>query len=276
MTHAEPSRPFAKLLARLQLDQASEWEYVGGAGIGGTTVANRLYGGLVLAQTGMAAMRTVEGFVLHSVHGHFLRPGQPDQDIHFLVDPVKQGRNFQVRHVRAEQDGKLIFQLTASFAGLHEDVEHQDDMPAAPQPESLPNRDQLRGRARWQDQPIDVRLCDPVMDGQPLPPSKSVWLRTQSAPPEDPNMHAALLLYASDRAFLSTAWRPHAGTGELGGASLDHTVWFHDQVRFDDWLLYTSHSPAARYQRGLVQGAIYRADGRRIASVAQEGLLRRT
>ncbi len=270
-----PSRPFQKLLARLDLQTESEWVHVGGSGVGGVTADNRLYGGLVLAQAGMAAMRTVPELHMHSLHAHFLHPGRPDADIRYVVEPVKTGRNFHVRNVRAEQSGSTIFQLTASFSHRTEEVSHQAEMPDAPEPLSLPNRDQLRGRRNWAEQPIDVRLCDPTIEDRALPPHKRVWIKPQASLGDDERLHTAVLLYASDRAFLSTAWRPHAGTGSQAGASLDHAVWLHAPVNFNDWLLYQMESPVARFQRGLVQGAIYDAAGQRIASVAQEGLLKR-
>ena len=269
------SRPFQKLLRRLDLERASDWVHVGGSGVGGVTADNRLYGGLVLAQAGVAAMRTVEALHLHSLHAYFLHPGRPDAEIRFVVDPIKTGRNYHVRLVRAEQAGSTIFQLTASFSHRLDEVSHQDEMPSAPDPLTLPNRDQLRGRANWAEQPIDVRLCDPTAEDEPLDPRKRVWIKPQSELGDDEQLHTAMLLYASDRAFLSTAWRPHADLGPSGGASLDHSVWLHAPVRFNDWLLYDMASPAARFQRGLVHGGIYDRAGQRVASVAQEGVLRR-
>jgi acyl-CoA thioesterase-2 len=91
--------------------------------------------------------------------------------------------------------------------------------------------------------------------------------------PEDPVMQLAVLVYATDRTLLGTAWRPHADRGQLAGASLDHSIWLHVPARFDDWLLYTMESPAAAHGRGLVHGHLHRADGTLIASVAQQGTL---
>jgi acyl-CoA thioesterase-2 len=265
---------FAKLLARLDLPREDETVFVGGAGVGGVTDADRLFGGLVLAQATVAAARTVPDMSMHSLHAYFLRPGRPDEPIRLAVDPIKEGRNFRARMVTAGQGDDTILTMQASFSGDTPSVEHQDVMPAQPPPESLPNRDQLRGRANWRDMAIDVRLCDPLTDRAPLPPTKAVWMKPYGVLPEDPILHLALLVYATDRAFLSTAWRPHANLGELRGASLDHSLWFHDRIDFSDWHLYQMHSPAARFERGLVQGAIYNHKGQRTATAAQEGALR--
>ena len=263
-----------RLVRRLNLIERDTDTYVGGAGEGGVTADARLFGGLVADQATMAALRTVADFPLHSLHAYFLRPGRPDADIAFHVSRSKQGRNFAVRNVAAEQHGELIFQLQASFqrevSGLH----HQSAMPDVPAPDDLPNRDQLRGRSNWQDMPIDVRMITPITTTQAMPAEQRVWLRLNGAIADDPALHLALVVYASDRSLLDTAWRPHADQGELAGASLDHSMWFHQPPRFDDWLLYDIHSPVADAGRGLAYGAIYDRNQRRIVSVAQEGVLR--
>lgn len=264
---------FARLLRRLDLAQEAPQHFVGGAGSGGVTEANRLYGGLVLAQAAVAAARTVPDLPLHALHGFFLRPGRPERDIHFHVDVSKAGRTFHTRTVTATQDDKPILQLLSSFSSNREDVAHQSPMPAAPAPDQLPNRDQLRGRDPSRSAVIDVRLCDALTDKTPLAPEKRVWLKPTESLPADPIIHMALLVYATDRTFLSTAWRPHADRGQLAGASLDHSLWLHDQVRFDDWLLFHMHSPAARHGRGLVQGSLYQRDGALLGNVAQQGTL---
>lgn len=264
---------FARLLRRLDLQRRSDLEFVGGAGVGGVTEANRLYGGLVLAQAAVAAARTVPGWPLHSLHAQFLRPGRPDADILFRVDRTKEGRSFHTRTVTASQAGKPILQMLTSFAQNRSGVRHQEPMPEAPNAEGLPNRDQLRGRDPRRSAVIDVRLCDPLTDRTPLPAHKRVWLKPTEPIPADPVLHMAILVYATDRTFLSTAWRPHADRGTLAGASLDHSVWLHEQVQFDDWVLFDMVSPSASHQRGLVQGALYGADGGLLGNVMQQGTL---
>lgn len=274
----------AKLHRRLDLPRVDTWEFTGGAGIGGTTEAARLFGGLVLAQATVAAARTVQDrageLQMHSLHAMFLRPGRPEIPIRFVVDPIKRGRNFHTRLITATQvdsraakpDVQTIFQMQASFGRFEPGVEHQDAMREVPPPEQSKNRDVLRGRDPAA-MPIEVRMIDDLDEERPTAPTTAIWIRANGSMPTDPVLHLATLVYATDRAFLGTAWRPHAGRGQLAGASLDHSLWFHDAVTFDDWLLFDMHSPAARFGRGLVQGALYRRDGRRIASAAQEGSL---
>ena len=269
---------YSKLLKRLELEQNVQGQYLGGSGAGGVTADNRLYGGLVVSQAVVAAARSAANLHLHSMHAYFLRPGRPDTPIIFTVDEIKRGRNYHARQVQATQGDAIIFQLLASFSEQRStdpaaQVSHSDPMPKVPEPDRLLNRDQARGRKNWQDATIDVRLCDALTNGLALPPTKSVWIKPVAAVPADPIVHLALLTFASDRAFLSTAWRPHANLGTLHGASLDHSLWIHAPIRFDDWHLYHSHSPAAGQGRGLVQGAIYNRQGLRVASVAQEGTL---
>jgi acyl-CoA thioesterase-2 len=263
-----------RLLRRLTLTEAERDVYQGGAGEGGIGAESRLFGGLVAAQAFMAAQNTVTGFQVHSLHAYFLRPGRALHDIEYRVTRSKEGRNFQVREVNAWQNGERIFQLQASFQLPEAGVEHQDPMPQVPEPAALPNRDQLRGRTNWREMPIDVRMATPITDGAPLPAEQQIWLKANGELPPDPALHTALVVYASDRSLLDTAWRPHADRGSLVGASLDHAMWFHRVPRFDDWLLYTMHSPAAAGGRGLAIGAIYDRQGRRLVTVAQEGVLR--
>jgi acyl-CoA thioesterase-2 len=180
-----------------------------------------------------------------------------------------------VRNVAAWQSGAQIFQLQGSFQRAADGPRHQSEMPRVPAPQTLPNRDQMRGRANWQEMPIDVRMISPITAAAPLPPEQQMWLGVNGDLPEDPALHLALVVYASDRCLLDTAWRPHADSGELAGASLDHSMWFHQPPRLDDWLLYTMHSPAARAARGLAFGTLFSSAGEHVVSVAQEGVLRR-
>lgn len=263
-----------RLLQRLDLEKAEDGLYLGGAGAGGIGSEARLFGGLVAAQACMAAQRSVSGPAIHSLHAYFLRPGRAHAPIEYRVIRTKDGRNFQAREVSAWQHGERIFQLQASFQVPEDGVIHQDPMPAAPEPETLPNRDQLRGRANWREQPIDVRMASPITADAPLPPEQQIWLKCNGTLPDDPAIHTALVVYASDRSLLDTAWRPHADRGALIGASLDHAMWFHRQPRFDDWLLYTMTSPAAAGARGLAFGALYGRSGQRLVTTAQEGVLR--
>ena len=264
-----------RLIKRLSLKETQPNVFVGGAGEGGVTANERLFGGLVAAQATMAAQLSVPGEqTLHSLHSYFLRPGRAASDIVFRVAVSKEGRNFAVRHVEAWQQEQLIFQLQASFHTPEEGVTRSATAPDVERPEDLPNRDQMRGRTNWQDMPIDVRMVDTITSTEPLPPFQRTWMKVNGELPDNPDLHRALVVYASDRSLLDTAWRPHADQGELAGASLDHSMWFHHAPRFDDWLLYdmSSHNTAAA--RGLAFGHMFDPSGRCVVTTAQEGLLR--
>jgi len=276
---AEDAGPLARLVQRLALERLDRDLFLGDPGHGD----GRLFGGMVAGQSLVAAGRTVDAGIVHSLHGYFLRPGSHDAPIRFVVDRIRDGRTFTTRRVVAHQGGEAVFSLEASFARPEEGIAHEDAMPDAPDPETLPDWEDARARilgdpaARRGEGPVEVRLCDPEhFSGEPKPPRQAVWLRPRGTLPDDPLVHAAVLVYASDRTLINTAARPHGlPWGRRVAASLDHAVWLHRPPRFDGWVLYASHSPAAHAARGLVFGAMYRRrDGVRIASVAQEGLIR--
>lgn len=271
-----------RLVAQLQLEQLDRDLFLGDPGKG----ERRLFGGLVAAQSVVAAYRTVEEGALHSLHAYFLRPGRHDAPIRYVVYRIRDGRSFTTRDVVAYQSGEAIFNLSSSFVKPEEGVSHQGPMPGVPGPDGLPEWEMVRAdrheeaamMKRWiAESPIEVRSCDPP-DRQPRAgeaPTRRVWIRAKGVLPEDPMVHAAVLTYASDMGLIATARIPHGiGRGEPTAASLDHAVWFHQPPRFDGWLLYTSESPIANAARALILGQMYRQDGTRIASVAQEGLIR--
>jgi len=270
--------PLDSLLRLLTLDALDRDLFLAEAPNG----EGRLFGGLVAAQSALAASATVPAErALHSLHAYFLRPGSHGVPIRFLVDRIRDGKSFTTRRVVAHQGGEAIFNLDASFCAPEQGIEHQDPMPEAPPPDGLPDWENLRAamlhdtRAKRR-QAVEVRVCDPDdPSGAPQPPDKRVWLRPIAKLPDDPRIHEALFVYASDRTLLSTASRPHGlPWGHRSVASLDHAMWLHRRARFEGWMLYASHSPVAHDARGLVLGAMYDARGTRVASVAQEGLVR--
>ena len=251
-----------------------------------------VFGGQVLGQALSAAVQTVpEERQVHSLHAYFLRSGDVTKPIVYDVDRIRDGSSFTTRRVVAIQSGRAIFNLAASFQKSEPGFEHQDAMPAVAPPESLPTEQEVFARfgdraPPWSKsdvstRPFEFRLVDAPDD--PIYPSarearRKVWMRATGALPSTPALHAYLLAYASDFAFITTALMPHGVTGAAPGmqvASLDHVMWFHHPVRVDEWLLYVMDSPAASGARGLVRGAVYNQDGRLIASTAQEGLIRR-
>jgi acyl-CoA thioesterase-2 len=269
--------PLEGLLELLQLETLDRDLHLGETPRG----EGRLFGGLVAAQAVRAASLTVERGDLHSLHAYFLRPGAHGVPIRYVVHRIRDGRTFTTRRVVAHQGGEAILGLESSFALPETGISHQDPAPAAEDPERLPDWEVLRAQMLGhpeavRPQPIEVRTCDPDdPEGRPQPPEKRVWLRPLGPVPDDARLHEALLVYASDRTLLSTASRPHGlPWGKRMAASLDHAMWLHRPARFDDWVLYAARSPVAHAARGLVLGAMYDRKGARIASVAQEGLIR--
>ncbi len=248
----------------------------------------RVFGGQVAGQALVAAGRTVPAErAVHSLHAYFLRPGDPKIPIIYTVDRIRDGRSFTSRRVIAIQHGKAIFSLSASFHVAEEGLQHQAKMPDAPRPESLPTLSErfapyaevLAERARL-PQPIDLRyVLDPAWAQRakgPRPGPNLVWLRAAGRLPADPLLHVCALTFASDLTLLESVAVRHGmafGT-DLQAASLDHAMWFHQPFRADEWLLYESESPAASGGRGLATGRIWTEEGRLVASVVQEGLLR--
>lgn len=252
--------------------------------------SGRVFGGQVMAQALVAARRTVdEDRDAHSVHGYFILPGDLQAPIVYFVDRLRDGKSFATRRVTAIQHGRAVFNMSASFHRREQGIEHQSEMPAVPPPEQLPSElDIIRSAAEripeavrqvlTQDRPIDFRPVgiDPF-DAQPREPLRHVWMRAVGAMNDSLLAHQAALAYASDYGLLATAIQPHGlniRDSHLQAATLDHAIWFHRPFRLDDWLLYAMDSPAAAGARGFARGSIFTRDGRLVASVAQEGLLR--
>lgn len=271
-----PPSPLDTLLRCLDLEEAGGDLHIGDPGPG----TGRLFGGMVAAQSVVAATRSVpDERALHSLHAYFLRGGRHDTPIRFQVERIRDGRSFSTRRVKAVQADETIFELAASYAVPEDGIEHQDPMPATPLPHELPSWEEVRAKLdrTWpiHDSPIEVRMADP-WSTEPCPPHQRNWMRVRGKLPEDPRLHTALLIYATDRLLLGTASRPHGlNWRERAAASLDHAVWIHRPVRLDDWVLYTGESPVAYGAHAMIFGGIYYPDGRRLASVAQEGLIRR-
>ncbi len=251
-----------------------------------------VFGGQVLGQALSAAVQTVPADRhVHSLHAYFLRPGDVSRPIVYDVDRIRDGGSFTTRRVRAIQNGQPILNLSASFQIEEPGFEHQDPMPDAPPPESLPTEQEraagyaarlpkfVRERAAA-ERPFEMRTADPEQDPflpAPRPARRTVWLRAVAKLPDDPALHRYLLAYASDFAFVTTSLLPHGVTWLTPGmqiASLDHAMWFHRPFRCDEWLLHSMESPAARGARGLVRGQVFTRDGHLVASTLQEGLIR--
>ena len=247
----------------------------------------RLFGGLVLAQSVMAAGRTTDRGTIHSLHAYFLRAGKPIEPIDYMVERIREGRNFLTRRVTALQGGHTIFETSVSFTTPEEGISHQAPMPDAPPPEGQkswweaielpPMAEGTRRRPRWNN-PIDIRAGsnEAHQKGPDGLPRRVIWAKPSAVLPEDPLIHAAAMAYTSDSGMVATVAQAY-GLWSPGGAtaSLDHAMWFHRPPRFDDWLLYVTDSPAAHNARALTWGHMYGRDGTLVASVAQEGLYRK-
>ncbi len=249
-----------------------------------------VFGGQVLGQALMAASRTVEGRLCHSLHAYFLRPGNHSMPIDYEVQRVRDGGSFSVRRVIARQGGKEILTGSMSFQVAEQGFEHQLEMPQAPAPEDLKSEQewgqllapQVPEKMRpslLRDRPIEIRPVNPVNPLKPevRPPHKQSWFRAQGQLPDDPVLHRCLLTYASDFHFLGTSLNPHGVTfmsKNMQVASLDHAIWFHRDFRMDEWLLYDKDSPSACAGRGFNRGNFFNRQGVLVASTTQEALIR--
>lgn len=257
-------------------------------------VGPRIFGGQVVSQSLVAASRTVPDRRAHSLQAYFLRPGSAGEPILFRVERVRDGGTFSTRRVVAEQRGRPIFDMAVSYHNAEEGPEHQTAHPLdVPAPETLVTEHEMNARflenedisenfraAMLRRKPVELR---PVTQRHPLKPEKSeprrlTWLRATGLDSEDPLLHQALLAYVSDHNLMGAALLPHGFTfvnRDMQVASLDHTVWFHRPIRMDDWLLYDMEGPIATGGRGFARGQIFNRQGELVASVCQEGLMRK-
>ncbi|WP_300344763.1 acyl-CoA thioesterase II [Nesterenkonia sp.] len=249
----------------------------------------RVFGGQVLAQSITAAMRTVDAErTVHSVHGYFLRAGDSSKPIEVAVERLRDGGSFSARRSQAYQDGRPILSMISSFQKPGPGLSHQMPMPQnLPAPEELASPDELVGHVKhpvvqeWgRGRPFEIRHVDrPIYleADRDRRPTTAVWLKTRAELPDDPNIHRAAILYASDYTLLEPVLRQHGYYWAKPGlkvASLDHAFWWHRHARADQWLLYVQDSPSAQGARGLGTGSIYTQSGDLVATVAQEGMIR--
>ena len=255
------------------------------------TMMQRVFGGQVAAQALVAASRTAPDHMqMHSMHSYFLRPGDTAVPIVYDVDPVRDGRSFATRRVLARQHGRPIYALTASFQVEEDGFEHQDVMPDVPSPEeafdvvAAMTSTRSDRREEWLREwaALELRHAGDSRPGGSLPNDQQpavvrYWIKVADRLPDDALIHRAALTYVSDMTLLGATLLPHGlhpNSAGVQAASLDHTVWFHGPYRADEWLLYDQTSPIAAGARGLAFGRLFSEDGRLVASVAQEGLIR--
>jgi acyl-CoA thioesterase-2 len=278
------------LTERLQLEQLEVNLF---RGVTADNTPGRIFGGQVIAQSLLAAYGTVDERICHSLHCYFIRPGDPTIPIIFEVDRSRDGGSFTTRRVVAIQHGQQIFNLAASFMAHEEGFEHQTPMPPGLGWRDMPGERQTARAAlqamqddpeqarRWMSRHMPIEFLaaeDPwIKPDGPREPHNRVWFRARDPIGADQRLHQVICAYASDMSLLGTALRPHGlfwKTPDFQAASLDHAMWFHRPLNFNNWHAYVQDSPSASGGRGFSRGAIYAEDGTLVASAAQEGLMR--
>jgi len=282
------SKPLQELLNLLQLEKLEEGLYRGESENLGLP---QVYGGQVIGQALSAAHYTVDpSRTVHSFHSYFLYPGDSEKPIIYDVENLRDGKSFSTRRVKAIQNGRPIFYLTASYHGEAEGFDHQNTMPDIPGPENFASETEIVSQVAHLlpeqlqkmfcgEKPIEIR---PVTVINPLKPQKAepkqyLWMRANGTVPDHQLIHQYLLGYASDWGFLVTALHPHEVsllTPKFQVATIDHSIWFHRPFKMDDWLLFAIESPTASNTRGLVRGEIYNRNGDLVATAVQEGVMR--
>jgi acyl-CoA thioesterase-2 len=284
-----PSPALASLLDILDLETLEQNLFRGRSPADGW---QRVFGGQVLGQALVAASRTVEADrPAHALHGDFLLAGDPAHPIIYDVERTRDGGSFSTRRVKAIQHGRIIFTMSVSFHRQETGFEHAAAMPDVPPPDRLPNAQELISRfvdqlpenmrSYWnRERPIEMKPVDVrrYLSREPAEPHQAIWMRASGALPDLPSLHQCVLAYASDFTLLDTALIAHGKVlfdPEIQLASLDHALWLHRPFRADEWLLYAQDSPSTHAARGFCRGSFFDQEGRLIASVAQEGLIRR-
>ncbi len=282
------SRVLNDLLALLKLETIEQGLYRGPSQDLGFRA---VFGGQVMGQALSAAKETVaEERMVHSLHSYFLRPGDVKKPIVYDVENIRDGKSFSTRRVKAIQNGKPIFYMTASFQNEEAGVTHQASMPSVPGPDNLrSSRDFYRENAELIPEKIRNKvICDYPIEMRPVnfqnpfkpeitQPQRFVWFKANGEMPDDPRVHKYLLAYASDFEFLPTALQPHGlsfAQPDMQVATIDHAMWFHRAFRLDEWILYAIDSPSASGGRGLVRGQFFNQQGVLVASTIQEGVIR--
>lgn len=266
-TTGRPDTGPADFVELLELDQLAADLFIADSPLKGR---QRVYGGQVVAQALAAARHTVDPtHRLHSLHSYFIRPGDETRPIVLDVDRIRDGRSFTTRRVVARQSGGAIFNLSASFHKDEPDLEFSrpHDAIDVPPPDACIEED-------WDDI-SDVRMVPDTESGRAV-----AWIRIArpAVLPDDASMHALAVAYCSDHIPMDAIRSGHPATDDweaFMGASLDHVVWFHRPARGDEWMLFDMRLQSLRGSRGVAHGTVHSADGELIATVAQEGLLRR-
>ncbi|MBY5958863.1 acyl-CoA thioesterase II [Membranicola marinus] len=276
-----------KYIDQIRIEKSDKNEYVGKNFSIGT---RHIFGGHVLAQAILAAYDSVpEDRYLHSLHSYFILPGDQSVNIVYRVNEIRDGGSFSTRRVLAEQKGKVIFIMAASFQKEEQGYTHQDQSPQVAPPEEVQSFDEMKKKMYGFLPPVAKRLLEvefpfefkpldlsnPMLPGK-YEPRRDIYFKYRyddslSRPETD-----ALLAYVSDYNLLSTAILPHekATYENTIMASLDHAMWVFRPVDIQEWNLYSVNSPIARSARGFTTGSIYNLNGECVSRISQEGLIR--
>ncbi|WP_077081336.1 acyl-CoA thioesterase II [Mycobacterium numidiamassiliense] len=283
----EPNSDFDELLAVLDLNRISDDLFIGAHP---SKNPMRTFGGQLMAQSFVASSRTLthEDLPPSALSTHFVNGGDIDKDIEFHVVRLREERRFANRRVDAVQDGVLLSSAMISYMSGGKGLEHALQPPPVEQPHAHPPISELlRGYEETVPHfvnalhPIEWRYTnDPswVMrdKGERLPYNR-VWVKARGVLPDDPVLHTATMVYSSDTTVLDSVITTHGlswGYDRIFAASANHSMWFHRQVNFNDWALYSTSSPVAADSRALGTGHFFDRSGRVIATVVQEGLLK--
>jgi len=286
--HMSMSKKLIDLLALLDLELVEVNLFRGN---NGNPSSQRVFGGQVIGQAMVAACRTVEGRLPHSLHCYFTRAGDPQVPIVYQVERLRDGKSYSMRRVTAIQHGNAIFYITVSFHAEEQGAfEHQDKMPDVPPREKFTAEQlssqpmfsemaEIVGRYYGPNRPIELRPIEiGRYVGQKIEDGRiHVWIKVAARLPDYPALHMCALAYASDFSLLDVVMARYGRTifdERIISGSLDHAMWFHRPFRADEWLLYAKDSPSARAGRGFTRGRIFKPDGTLVASVAQEGSVR--
>ena len=249
----------------------------------------RTFGGQLMAQAFVAASRTLDRpLPPNALSVHFIAGGDPEKDLEFTVVRLRDERRFANRRVDVTQDGQLLVTAMVSFLSGGRSLEHGIAAPDVPSPHDLPKISELL--AGYEEtvplfatalKPIEWRYTnDPAWvmrhKGGRLEHNR-VWMKTERPIPEDPVLHHAALVYSSDTTVLDSIITTHGlswGFDRIFAVSINHSVWFHRPVQFDDWLLYSTSSPVASDSRGLGTGHFFDIAGNVVATVVQEGIIK--
>jgi len=273
---------FDRLLTRLDLEAGEPTSarpgqiWIGHAGQRSATQGSRIFGGLVCAQVIVAAGRhpqaTAAGRQIHSVQQVFLRPGQVGTPLIHQVETLFEGRTYASLRVTVWQNDEIISHAQIGLSSADGGLRHMTPSPSVVRREDTVNRDELRGHENWNDQPITTLVTEESYHS--LDAELASWMKAAGPVPDDPVMQRALMGYASDRTMMSVARKPHTDKGTVISVTLNHSIWFHDEIDMSQWHSYTLNSPMGAHGRAMIHGAFHREDGHHAATTAQEGVIR--